>query len=379
MRKMQCSSSSLNSVLSTHRNRKSSINLKRKQLREIQSNSLIFTTLHFSFRNHSCISKCNLPSNTTPLIHTTRAFWKWICPNLYCAACRWASWIVSIYLITLSPAPMVHAKSPVSITYPCEEVESYYAGAGRLKGEALRKELNSIIAGHQSLSYKEVWDALKILDAADVDKPEASAGILEIYSLKVVSKRLAGRPEGWNSEHLWPRSYGLTKGPSLTDLHNIRPADVNVNSSRGNKYFGECSAGLTDCLKPANIEAASDTETDTKSWAPPTQVRGDIARALMYMAVRYGFHQPNGGPVLSLSDSPSMVKRKMGLLSTLLKWNQLDPPSREEKLRNERICRLYQHNRNPFVDHPEYANLIWVRKCHFWVLKSSCISESMDQ
>lgn len=49
----------------------------------------------------------------------------------------------------------------------------------------------------------------------------------------------------------------------------------------------------------------------------------------------------------------------MGLLSTLLKWNEIDPPSREEKLRNDRVCKLYQHNRNPFVDHPEYATLIW--------------------
>ncbi|MCL7047141.1 hypothetical protein MKW94_016536, partial [Papaver nudicaule] len=51
--------------------------------------------------------------------------------------------------------------------------------------------------------------------------------------------------------------------------------------------------------------------------------------------------------------------KEMGLLSTLLKWNELDPPSREEQLRNHRVCRFYQHNRNPFVDHPEYANLIW--------------------
>jgi len=56
--------------------------------------------------------------------------------------------------------------------------------------------------------------------------------------------------------------------------------------------------------------------------------------------------------------------REMGLLSTLLKWNEVDPPSREEKLRNERICKIYQHNRNPFVDHPEYANLIW--KQAYW-------------
>lgn len=54
-------------------------------------------------------------------------------------------------------------------------------------------------------------------------------------------------------------------------------------------------------------------------------------------------------------------KREMGMLSTLLKWNEVDPPSRQEKLRNERICKFYQHNRNPFVDHPEFANRIWKR------------------
>ncbi|KAL6977778.1 hypothetical protein U1Q18_026564 [Sarracenia purpurea var. burkii] len=113
-------------------------------------------------------------------------------------------------------------------------------------------------------------------------------------------------------------SYGLINGPSLTDLHNIRPADVN-----GKK------------------------------------VRGDIARAIMYMAVCYGLNQSGGGLGLQLSDSPSVANREMGMLSTLLKWNEVDPPSREEKLRNERVCTMYQHNRNPFVDHPEYANLIW--------------------
>jgi hypothetical protein len=49
----------------------------------------------------------------------------------------------------------------------------------------------------------------------------------------------------------------------------------------------------------------------------------------------------------------------MGLLSAILRWNELDPPSRSEQLRNGRVCSLYQHNRNPFVDHPEFANLIW--------------------
>ncbi|KAL9249356.1 Extracellular ribonuclease-like protein, partial [Drosera capensis] len=279
-----------------------------------------------------------------------------------CRAWTWAGWAIFMYLYSLCLGAKAVENPPLSISYPCEDAQDYYASAEHLTGEALRKQLNSIVRGHRSLSYKEVWNALEILDAAEVDQPEASPAIVEVYSLRIAPKQLAGKPEGWNREHLWPRSYGLTHGPSLTDLHNIRPADANVNSSRGNKYFGECHHDPSRfCLKPANKEAAPDTETDKRRWAPPTQVRGDIARAVMYMAVRYGFAESNDSPVLSLSNSPSMAKRQMGLLSALLKWNEVDPPSREEKLRNEKICRLYQHNRNPFVDLPEYANFIWAK------------------
>ncbi|KAJ4834549.1 hypothetical protein Tsubulata_023710 [Turnera subulata] len=297
-------------------------------------------------------------------------------PQLNSVLLKWTSRIIiPIYLFCISlvavaidyPYPPPHTLPPPS-TYGCDDVSRYYSGVEHLKGKPLKKKLYSIISSHRSLSYKEVWNALKILDAANVDQPEASPEIVEIYSLRVVSKDLAGNPQGWNREHLWPRSYGLSNGASLTDLHNIRPADVNVNSSRGNKYYGECRAASTRCLKPANKEAALDTETDKERWAPPVklqwfaildlQVRGDIARAVMYMAVSYGYNQP-GGHNLRLSDSPSIGNREMGLLSTLLEWNEEDPPSREEMLRNERICKFYQNNRNPFVDHPEYANLIW--------------------
>ncbi|XP_078443793.1 uncharacterized protein LOC144713163 [Wolffia australiana] len=245
--------------------------------------------------------------------------------------------------------------------YPCEDVDGYYAGIEGLNGAALEERLSAVVSPHRALAYKEVWDALKILDAADPEAPESSSDVIEIYSLRSVPKALAGKPEGWNREHLWPRSYGLVDKPSLTDLHNLRPADVNVNSSRGNKFYGECLSGANNCLRPANSEAAPDTETDSRRWAPPFQVRGDVARSLMYMAVSYGMYQPGGGPHLELLDSPNIKNREMGVLSTLLKWNELDPPSKAEKLRNDRVCRLYQHNRNPFIDHPEYANLIWKR------------------
>ncbi|KAE9602455.1 putative endonuclease I [Lupinus albus] len=286
-------------------------------------------------------------SRQNPPVPTSTTDDRLSCLNMWW---RLLSRLISLYLLSLNLVASASDYSSPS-SYLCEDISYYYSPVKHLRGETLKKKLNSIIYPHYSLSYNKVWDALKILDAADIDNPEDSSAIVEIYSLRVVPKELSGKPLGWNREHLWPRSYGLTYGPSLTDLHNIRPADVNVNSSRGNKYYGECNTSLTRCLRPANKEAALDTETDKE--------RGDIARALMYMAVCYGFQQPGGSPGLRLSDTPNVEKREMGLLSTLLKWNEIDPPSREEKLRNERICKSYQHNRNPFVDHPEYANLIW--------------------
>eukprot|EP00271_Cylindrocystis_brebissonii_P009919 TRINITY_DN2557_c0_g1_i1.p1 TRINITY_DN2557_c0_g1~~TRINITY_DN2557_c0_g1_i1.p1 ORF type:complete len:237 (+),score=50.42 TRINITY_DN2557_c0_g1_i1:113-823(+) len=95
------------------------------------------------------------------------------------------------------------------------------------------------------------------------------------------------------------------------------------------------------------------------------QVRGDIARALFYMDVRYEGEQENGAaaagetPDLVLSDEPNVATAHMGLLSSLTRWHQLDPPSASEEHRNGLVCSRFQHNRNPFVDHPEYVARIW--------------------
>ncbi|GAQ82091.1 hypothetical protein KFL_001000130 [Klebsormidium nitens] len=244
---------------------------------------------------------------------------------------------------------------------PCESVSSYYAPLAGLKGQALKTKLHDIVAKDaRSFSYAQVWDALYILDAADTANPTASPDVIDIYSKRTFPKLAKGLPTGWNREHLWPRSYGLPDGtPQFTDLHNLRPADTNVNSSRGNKAFGECSRETdATCLIPANREAGSDTAANREIWTPPGEVRGDIARALFYMAVRYEGETP-GSKDLELSDEPSIERGQMGRLSTLLKWHAADPPSASERLRNDRVCTMYQKNRNPFVDRPELVAAIW--------------------
>ncbi|CAI5496242.1 unnamed protein product [Closterium sp. Naga37s-1] len=266
-------------------------------------------------------------------------------------------------LITLTPTAAAcfapWSAEAASTKFPCEDVEQYYAGTQGLKGEALKAKLHDIIKGHKVYTYTEAWDALKILDAADQSDPAKSRDVVEIYTRRAVPKDTQATPEGWNREHLWPRSYGLTQGrPEFSDLHNLRPADVNVNSARGNKWYGECTSTDGACMVPANREAAADTATNKDVWTPPTEVRGDIARALLYMAVRYDGSVP-GELDLELSDNPKIAEGQMGLLSPLLKWHAIDPPSSLETTRNARVCSLYQHNRNPFVDHPEFVSLIW--------------------
>ncbi|RVW76734.1 hypothetical protein CK203_047587 [Vitis vinifera] len=143
----------------------------------------------------------SIPPGPQPL--AVKAIWGlWNCMwfRFFFISWRWASRIIFIFLFCFNFVAEAYDHSSLSLSYDCEDVSSYYAQVEHLEGEALKKKLNSIISEHRSLSYKEVWNALKILDAADVDNPEASLGIVEIYSLRVVSKGLAGKPEGWNSE-----------------------------------------------------------------------------------------------------------------------------------------------------------------------------------
>ena len=153
--------------------------------------------------------------------------------------------------------------------------------------------------------------------------------------------------------HLLQNEQFGTTQPAGTDLHHIRPADVSVNSRRGHLDFdngGEIyqdNDGLTEC------------RYDGDSWEPRKAVKGDVARIIFYMAVRYE-GQDGNVPDLKVTDI-IMVDTKQGFhgkLSTLLKWHKEDPVDYFERRRNERVYEL-QKNRNPFIDHPEFVDEIW--------------------
>lgn len=199
---------------------------------------------------------------------------------------------------------------------------------------------------------EDVWDALMDLDGDGSD-------VTLIYSGSEMSNDLAGNSSsGWNREHLWPQSLGVgDSGAAFVDVHNLRPSGWRLNSARGNKYFGSCLDEASDsCTSPAHEGAASDTETDALNFLPPESVRGDIARALFYMDVRY--NESTHEVDLVLSDCPGGTTNTMGYLSQLLEWHQDDPVSDEELDRNEKAC-YWQGNRNPFVDFPNIVEDVY--------------------
>ena len=241
----------------------------------------------------------------------------------------------------------------------------------------LTKSLHRNVLPYTSSTKEDVWDALMSLDAGEQNCSVATRQMMTpstscsdtvhlIYADIDMVALPHGEPSNWNREHVWPKSLGVGyKGPDFTDVHSLRPADWSVNAARGNKYFGECGIlhDMSECVIPAHPEAAEDTAADPSIWLPPAHVRGDLARALMYMAIRYdGEGSDNNGADeldLELSDCPadSAVpgwdsKQLMGYLSLLVKWHEKDPVDAVERERNDQICRRWQGNRNPFVDHP---------------------------
>ena len=207
----------------------------------------------------------------------------------------------------------------------------------------------------------DTWDALIQLDSTD---PPANTQVHLIYRNVPMSSSLSGvSVGGWNREHCWPKSVGVGfDGPDFTDLHHLRPSDWDVNTARTNRFYGDClssSIAAGKCNAPATDECPADTMSDgiEYRWTPPSSARGDIARAMFYMALRYDGEDDPDGKDLKLSDCPVGSLAIHGYLSDLLRWHAADPVDASERQRNDDVCTKYQGVRNPFVDFPELVKV----------------------
>ncbi len=230
----------------------------------------------------------------------------------------------------------------------------YYDGTEGLYGDELKTALYNIIKGHTTYTYADLRDY--ILPNTDED-PDNSDNVILIYTGRSQSKdSFGGLPGDWNREHVWAKSHGDfgTIIPCGTDAHHVRPCDVGVNSIRGNKDFDNGGSAVYGYYG----DYAGNTDSD--SFEPRDEAKGDVARMIMYMAVRY--EGENGEPDLEMVDyipsspdgQPYHAKE-----STLIQWHLDDAVDPFEMTRNEKIYTNWQHNRNPFIDHPEFVERIW--------------------
>ncbi|WP_342600206.1 endonuclease [Psychrobacillus sp. FSL H8-0483] len=240
----------------------------------------------------------------------------------------------------------VTSRFTVKVTAESGSTDAYYQTAIGKEGLALKVALHEIIDDHKQLTYDGAWEALKETD----EDPNNKSNVILFYSGISRSKSLNGGDVGdWNREHTWAKShgnFGTSMGPG-TDIHHLRPTDVTINSTRGNLDFdngGSPVKNCNGCYKTSN------------SFEPPNRVKGDVARILFYMATRY----EQGDRVdLELNEKLNNGTNPYhGKLSILLKWNELDPVDDFERNRNN-VIQKWQGNRNPFIDHPEWANVIW--------------------
>jgi len=229
----------------------------------------------------------------------------------------------------------------------------YYSGTDGKFGNSLKSQLHYIIRNHVRFPYSssstDTWDILKQSDK-DTTNP---ANVILIYT----GWTLDGEAEynngnGWNREHVWPNSHGFPNSgdTAYTDVHHLRPSNIAVNGARGNKDFDNGGNQYFTGGQPTNCF------TDGDSWEPRPEVKGDIARMVMYMASRYEGFSGYDLELVDYTGTPSQPI--LGKQSTLLAWNRQDPPDDYERNRNE-VIYSYQHNRNPFVDHPEFADRIY--------------------
>ncbi len=267
---------------------------------------------------------------------------------------RFGTIIIFLLCGFLSGNVQADCQKPSGIT-PFSPSEYYQTAMGKT-GSELKSALNVIIKGHTRHSYKCVW---KILEESDED-PNNRNNVILIYTGRSLAKskkvRSSGGNNNWNREHVWAKSHGFKRKDQSahTDAHHLRPSDKTVNSDRGNMDFGSGGRKHHECK---HCRFTSNT------WEPPDTVKGDVARMMFYMATRYEGSDQSKTPDLEIVEGITHIgSTRFGRLCDLYNWNKEDPVDDFEKRRNE-VIYSWQGNRNPYIDHPEFAKTIWGSQC----------------
>lgn len=263
----------------------------------------------------------------------------------------------------------------------------YYTSADGLSCQPLKTALRNITAnGYTQLSYGDLWTAYQYTDmhrndgnTADIiwDMYSDNPAGAEPYTFTFATDQCGSynsEADCYNREHSTPKSWFNDAYPMYTDINHLYPTDGYVNNIRSNYPYGEVSSATYTSANQSKLGTGSNFGYAGIVFEPRNEFKGDFARASLYMATRYENEiiannwSSNGNAnslFLSTSDQPDAAKRKLQIydtwyVKTLFKWMNQDPVSQKETDRNNAVYyQSGQNNRNPYIDHPEYAALIW--------------------
>jgi len=243
------------------------------------------------------------------------------------------------------------------------QIPTYYSTINFTQtGNNLRNQLTTLITNthitnlpYTASGITDTWDALYLTDL----NPSNSNNVLLVYGWndtdtditndysrnKTLSCHTSSCSGLWQREHVFPRSLGT---PNLgfdlagSDAHNLRSIDTDRNGSRSNRMFEAATSSVMSFI------------TVSGKWYPGDEWRGDIARMIMYMYVRY----PTQCLPTNVGVGSSSFSNFGDMPNVFLDWNTQDPVSQYEINRNN-ILNTIQGNRNPFIDNPYLATIIW--------------------
>lgn len=211
-------------------------------------------------------------------------------------------------------------------------VDSRYTTLVGKCDQELKRLIGSLISTNTNSDYDSARMAMYAMDTNEFQE------LCSYYTTNCV-KYKSGNPDNFNTEHTWPQSKGA-KGIARADIHHLYSVDIKTNAMRGNLPFCEVKT-LSRGVPPAT-ETGSAVGRDVNGrpcFEPKGEHKGEVARSMFYFSIRYS---------MGIDDTQE---------SYLRTWNGERDVTQTEETRNNNIER-FQHNRNPFVDYPEFVELI---------------------
>lgn len=253
----------------------------------------------------------------------------------------------------------------------------YYDNAYGLNGDDLRLALFNIIKNHNSVSYNDLWTKFNSTDKKPgtnlvwdmyTDIPSGTNTYDFTYSLNQCGN-YNGEGVCYNREHSMPKSWFDDDAPLFTDLFHVYPTDGYVNGKRGNFSFGEVgNASWTSSngskVGTCNYPGFTSTRGNPNVFEPIDEYKGDFARSYFYMLTRYRFQafvsNDNGvnNDMVIGNGGINVTQFTPWAESMLTEWAANDPVSQKEIDRNNAVYQI-QGNRNPYIDRPEYAAMVF--------------------